>query len=185
MRKNYTADIPQPTLFRFLFSDTRLSWLWVLIRVYVGWQWLVAGWDKVINPMWVGDKAGVAITGFLTGALAKTGGAHPSVAGWYADFIKTIALPNAQVFSYLVSFGELFVGVGLILGALTGIAAFFGIFMNLNYLFAGTVSINPTLLVLQLPLMLAWRTAGWLGLDRFLFSLIDVLPRQGRSSSRK
>jgi thiosulfate dehydrogenase [quinone] large subunit len=45
--------------------------------------------------------------------------------------------------------------------------------MNLNYLFAGTVSINPLLGVLQLFIILAWRTAGWIGLDRWL------LPKLG------
>ncbi|MBF8249453.1 MAG: DoxX family protein [Candidatus Levybacteria bacterium] len=150
------------------FSNPKLSWLWFLLRIYVGWQWLTAGWDKVINPMWVGSQAGVAISGFLNGSLAKTTGAHPQVASWYADFIKTIALPNAQVFSYLVSYGELFVGIGLILGAFTVTAAFFGAFMNMNYLYAGTVSTNPTLLILQIIIMLAGKAAGSIGLDRFL-----------------
>lgn len=154
------------------FSNAKLSWLWFLVRIYVGWTWLTAGWEKVINPVWVGPKAGVAVTGFLNGSLAKTTGAHPQVAGWYADFIKTIALPNAQAFSYMVSFGELFVGIGLILGAFTGIAAFFGAFMNMNYLYAGTVSTNPTLLILQIFIMLAGKAAGSIGLDRFLQPMI-------------
>jgi thiosulfate dehydrogenase [quinone] large subunit len=57
-------------------------------------------------------------------------------------------LPYAGTWSYIVAFGEVLVGIGLILGALTGIAAFFGIFMNFNYLLAGTVSTNPILLAL-------------------------------------
>lgn len=173
MEKNNVVDIPQPAILRFLFSDKRVAWLWLIVRVYIGWEWLVAGWEKVINPVWVGDKAGVAVTGFLNGALTKTTGAHPSVAGWYAEFIKAVALPNAEIFSYLVSFGELFVGIGLILGAVTGIAAFFGALMNVNYLLAGTVSVNPSMLVLQFFLILAWRSAGWLGLDRFLLPKIS------------
>lgn len=147
---------------------TKFSWLWLLIRIYVGWQWLIAGWDKVISPVWVGDKAGTAVSGFLTNSLTKATGAHPQVASWYAEFVKTIVLPNSEVFSYLVSFGELFVGIALILGAFTGIAAFFGAFMNANYLFAGTVSTNPTLLILEIFIMLAGKAAGWYGLDRFI-----------------
>lgn len=180
MAKNNVAELPQPAIFYFLFSSTSLSWLWFLIRIYVGWQWLVAGWEKIINPVWVGDKAGVAVAGFLTHALTKTSGAHPDVQSWYAFFIHTVALPNAQIFSYMVSFGEFFVGIGLILGLFTGIAAFFGAFMNMNYLFAGTVSINPTLLILEIPIILAWRTAGGIGLDRFIFPLIDNQGKKGR-----
>jgi thiosulfate dehydrogenase (quinone) large subunit len=170
MNRNYALDISQPYLFRFLFSDARLSWLWFAVRLYVGWEWMSSGWGKITNPVWVGEKAGIAVSGFLTNALTKTEGAHPDVSGWYAYFIKTIALPNAEIFSYMVSFGELLVGVGLILGAFTGIAAFFGAFMNMNFLWAGTVSVNPTMLIIQFFIMLAWRNAGYIGLDRFILS---------------
>src|SRR3989344_5455608 len=133
----------------FLFKNPQMVWLWTVVRVYVGWQWLHAGWGKVTNPAWVGSDAGSAVTGFLNGALAKTSGAHPDVSGWYAGFIQSVALPNASLISYLVTYGEILVGVALILGIFTGIAAFFGTFMNLNFLFAGTVSTNPFLLLLQ------------------------------------
>ena len=167
MKSTKTATNLELPLIHFLFSDTRMSWLWLLLRVYVGWQWLVAGYEKIINPAWVGPHAGTAISGFLHGSLAKTGGQHPDVSAWYAGFINTVALPNAVVFSYLVSFGELLVGAALILGLFTGLAAFFGAFMNMNYLFAGTVSINPLLLLIEFPLIIAWKTAGFLGLDKF------------------
>jgi hypothetical protein len=48
--------------------------------------------------------------------------------------------------SRFVHSGELLVGIGLIVGALTGIAAFFGVFMNMNLLLAGAVSINQIIL---------------------------------------
>lgn len=70
-------------------------------------------------------------------------------------------------------------GVGLILGLFTGIAAFFGTFMNLNYLFAGTVSSNPILLLLQLFLVLAWRSAGWIGLDRYFLPVFGTPWKKG------
>lgn len=168
----------------YIFSNTSLSWLWFVIRIYVGWQWLVAGWAKVLSPVWVGDKAGTAVHGFLTNALTKTTGAHPDVQSWYAYFINTIALPNDKIFSYLVSFGELFVGIALILGAFTGLAAFFGAFMNFNYLFAGTVSTNPTLLLLEFFIMLAWKTAGWYGLDKFILPLTDKQSKQKKVSRK-
>ncbi len=153
----------------FLFSNPKLSWLWLVVRVYVGWQWLHAGYEKVINPVWVGSTAGGAITGFVNGALAKTVGAHPDVSEWYAWFLSHIVLPNADIWSHAIAYGELAVGLGLILGVLTFYAAFFGFFMNLNYLLAGTVSTNPILLFLALLIMLAHRIAGQIGLDRYIF----------------
>jgi len=150
-----------------------MAWFWLIVRVYVGWQWLHAGLEKLHNPAWTGPQAGTAVRGFLMGALQKVGGAHPDVQGWYGAFIQNFALHHTAGFSYIVTTGEIAVGVALILGLFTGIAAFFGSFMNLNYLLAGTVSINPILLLLQLFLILAWRVAGWWGLDRY------VLPAFG------
>ncbi len=162
-------------LTQFLFTNTRLSLVWLIVRLYVGWEWLVAGWDKVTSPVWTGDKAGSALHGFVTGALQKTHGLHPDVQSWYAEFLSNFVDHHTILFSHLVAYGEVLVGVALILGIFTAFAAFFGAFMNVNYLLAGTVSINPILLVLEILLLLAWRTAGWLGFDRFILKRIPQL----------
>ncbi|SHF95846.1 DoxX family membrane protein [Ornithinibacillus halophilus] len=163
---------------RYLFNNTRSAWIWLIIRLYVGYVWLTSGWGKLGSPAWTGENAGAAIQGFVGGAIEKsaTGG---DVAGWYASFLENIVLPNATVFSYLVVFGEIAVGLGLILGLLTGIAAFFGSIMNVTFLFAGTLSSNPLLFILASWLVLAWKVAGWYGLDRW------ALPRLGTPWTRK
>ncbi|MPY66986.1 DoxX family membrane protein [Deinococcus sp. SDU3-2] len=175
-----TRIVTEPGISQFLFADTRLAPLWAILRIYVGWQWLNAGWHKVTDPAWVGPQAGTAVTGFLQGALAKTTGERPSVSGWYGSFIENFALPNATLFSYLVAFGEVAVGIALILGLLTGVAAFFGGLMNANFLLAGTLSSNPILFILATWLVLAWRVAGWWGLDRWVLPKLGVIsvPRQ-------
>ncbi len=178
--KNSPTQIPEPYISKFLFADTRLSWLWLLIRIYVGWEWVVAGWEKVTSPAWVGSHAGSALNGFIIGALKKTGGTHPDVFGWYGGFLQNAVLPNAPFFSHLVAYGELAVGIGLILGIFSGIAAFFGAFMNMNYLFAGTVSTNPLLFLLELFIILAWRVAGNLGLDRYILPLLGTPWQPGK-----
>ncbi|HEX2864465.1 MAG TPA: DoxX family protein [Deinococcales bacterium] len=183
------TQVPEPPIARTLFADTRLAPLWLVVRLYLGYEWVSAGWEKLTNPagVWVGAKAGTAIAGFLSGALKKSGGEHPDVSGWYATFIRDVVLPAAPFFSYLVTFGEFLVGVALILGLFTGIAAFFGGFMNASYLFAGTVSTNPLLFILASWLVLAWRVAGYIGLDRWVLPLVGVpgLPgtlfRRGRT----
>jgi len=58
--------------------------------------------------------------------------------------------------------------VALIIGAFVGIAALFGAFMNWNFIMAGSASTNGLLLVLAIGLILAWKIAGWYGLDRWL-----------------
>ncbi|MGD2163081.1 MAG: DoxX family membrane protein [Anaerolineales bacterium] len=173
MRYADVAHIEEPPFARHLFGSVRWSWLWLIVRLAIGYEWIKAGWDKLHNSAWVGSEAGRALSGFLNGALSKTGGAHPDVQGWYAVFLRDIVQPNAHIWSYVVSFGEFLVGLALILGIFVGIAAFFGLFMNMSYLLAGTVSVNPLLLMGAMLLVLAWRTAGWFGLDRW------VLPALG------
>jgi thiosulfate dehydrogenase [quinone] large subunit len=175
-------EIPEPKIARLLFADRRFALAWLVIRLYVGIEWLLAGWGKLTDPsgVWVGSKAGAAITGFVQGALSKTSGEHPDVTGWYAGFLKAVVLPNAAAFSYVVTFGELLVGLGLIVGLFTGIAAFFGGFMNASYLLAGTVSTNPVLFILATWLVLAWRVAGYWGLDRWALPLVGVPGAPGK-----
>ncbi|MBB4823308.1 thiosulfate dehydrogenase [quinone] large subunit [Sporosarcina luteola] len=172
MKNQNTIVIPENPLSRFLFNDTRSAFIWLLIRLYVGYSWLTAGWGKVQNEAWTGKYAGMALEGFLNGAMAKSqeGG---DVTGWYALFLENTVLPNAKVFSFVVAYGELLVGLGLIVGLLTGIAAFFGAVMNVSFLFAGTLSTNPLLFILATWLVLAWKVAGWYGLDRW------ALPKLG------
>jgi thiosulfate dehydrogenase (quinone) large subunit len=165
---NNITQISDSELSKFVFADTRMGWFWLIVRIYVGWQWLEAGWTKLYNPSWVGNHAGAALQGFINGALQKTAGLHPDVQSWYGAFLQNFVSQHAVGFSYLVTYGELAVGIALILGLFTGIAAFFGGFMNMNYLLAGTVSVNPILLLLQFFLILAWRIAGWVGLDKFI-----------------
>ena len=173
------SRIEDPPVAQALFSDVRWAWIWLILRLYLGWQWLSAGWDKLTNPSWVGSDAGKAISGFVQGALGKTTGAHPDVQSWYAAFLQNIVLAHPAFWSYVVSFGETLVGIALILGLFTGIAAFFGSFMNANYLLAGAVSINPILFVIATWLVLAWKTAGWWGLDRWLLPTLGTPWRPG------
>ncbi len=166
-------NIPENPVSRFLFSSTKAGLIWLLVRLYLGYQWITAGWGKVTSDAWTGKNAGTALSGFMKGALAKAEEGK-DVVGWYATFLENVVLPNAKVFSYMVAFGELLVGLGLFLGLLTGVAAFFGALMNVSFLFAGTLSTNPLLFILATWLVLAWKNAGWYGLDRWALPLLGT-----------
>lgn len=166
-----TYTLKQSWFPNFFFANRASAPLWFVVRLYVGYVWITAGIGKVMNPIWFGSGAGGGIKGFVTGALSKTAGAHPDVQMWYASFLNNAVLPYPLAWSHAIALGEVLVGLGLIVGAVTGIAAFFGLFMNLNFMLAGTVSINPILFTLSIGLVLAWRVAGYWGLDRF------ILPR--------
>jgi len=181
MARTTTAQgFEEPKFARFIFSDPRMSVFWLLARVYVGWEWLTAGREKLESPVWTGNQAGSALTAFAGRALQQVGGDHPNVTGWYATFLQTLVLPHAAAWSYAIAWGEVLVGLGLIVGLFTGIAAFFGGLMNANYLLAGTVSTNPVLFIVATWLVLAWRVAGYIGLDRFVLPAVGVPGQAGK-----
>jgi thiosulfate dehydrogenase [quinone] large subunit len=177
-----TQALGDVRLFNNLFRNVRWSWIWIIPRVYIGWQWLKAGWGKVNNPAWFGGEAGGSMTRFVQGALDKATAARPDVQSWYAWFLQNLVLPYPKAWSHAIAIGEVLVGIGLILGVFAGLAAFFGGFMNMNYLLAGTVSANPHMLAITILLVLAWRTAGWWGLDRWV---LPVLAGQRRRSGKE
>ncbi|HEY5004100.1 MAG TPA: DoxX family protein [Ktedonobacteraceae bacterium] len=185
IRSQAISQVPVLPTTKLLFFDTRFAWLWLIVRLYVGYQWLSSGVAKVagysLSPgsfgrhvqggSWlVGGHGEKALQGFFTHSLSLAGGPNPVIQNWYAAFLQHIALPGVGVFSYLIPFGELFVGLGLILGLFTGVAAIFGALMNMNYLLAGSISINPILFLLEIFLILAWRICGFYGVDRFLLT---------------
>ena len=172
-----TEQFPEPAISKFFLGSEGSSEMWFVVRMYVGSEWLLAGWEKITSPVW--GASGKALAGFAAGALAKSSGANPAVQGWYAWFLQHIVLPNAGFFSFLVTWGEFAVGLGILLGILTGIAAGFGVLMNLNYLLAGTVSVNPILGMFGLFLCFSWRVCGWIGFDRWLLPALGLPWKPG------
>jgi thiosulfate dehydrogenase (quinone) large subunit len=173
-KTDHKNSVPEPNITRFLFADTRMAPVWLILRLWLGYEWLHAALGKWIEGGWVGEGAGGAVKGFAQGAIAQTKGEFPQVTGWYASFLEHVVIPNAALFSYLVIFGETLIGIALILGAFTGIAAFFGVFMNASFIFAGTAGANPLMAIVAILIVLAWRVAGWWGLDRLILPAIGV-----------
>lgn len=179
--KERVIEITDPPFIQHLFGSPSWAWLWLIVRVYVGYTWLTSGLGKIGNPAWV--QTGLALKGFWQNAVAvPEPPARPPIAfEWYRAFIQALLDGGHYVwFAKLIVAGEILVGIALILGAFVGIAAFFGAFMNWNFMMAGTASINPVLFTLSIFLILAWKTAGWWGLDRWLLPLLGTPWRPGR-----
>lgn len=162
-----------------LFSSTELAWVWLIARVYIGWGWLHAGWEKVTSDRWM--AGGSAIRGFWERAVAIPETGRPAISyDWYRDFLQLLLDAEAQTwFGPLVAVGEFLVGIALLLGIFTGIAAFFGALMNWNFMLAGTASTNPVMGLIGIGLMIAWKTAGWWGLDRFVLHYVGAPWQRG------
>jgi thiosulfate dehydrogenase (quinone) large subunit len=176
-----TVEVEGPAFTRFLFSNTRAGLLWLPIRLFVGFSFLEAGLHKLfpagkaVGAGWL--DGGSALLGYWNGAVnIPEAPARPAITfEWYRDFLNILINNHAETwFAYLIVFGELAVGLGLIFGALTGFAAFFGALMNMSFLLAGSASTNPVLFALGIGIILAWRVAGYYGLDRYLLPMLGV-----------
>lgn len=179
--------VKDPPLAKLLFSDTRMAPVWFIIRMYVGFSWLDAGWHKVIDTgaqtNYIIDGAGIYAFWQRIAAVPVAPARSVITYDWYNGFITFMVNSHWEgVFGKLIAFGETAVGLGLIFGAFVGIAAVGGAFMNLNFMLAGSASTNPVLLLLGFLLVLAWKTAGFIGIDRYLLPILGT-PWRGRMLS--
>lgn len=209
------AYFEEPAFSRWLFGSSKAAWIWLIARIWLGWAWLAAGWEKVFggaitwrfrdwrgsaysltgsgNIGWVRSGTtvgsdgtqhflgvGGAVAGFARGAIANSSGAHPSVAfPWYVDFLKWVQNTGHAMVGPLVAIGELVVGVALLLGLFTGIAAALGATLNFSYVLAGAARTNPAMIIASGLLILAWRNAGWFGVDRWLLPMLGTPWQRG------
>lgn len=174
--KSRKIVIEDPPIAKKLFSEVGpWSLIWLLLRIYLGWLWLEAGWVKIIGSgarPWGPES----ILNYWQRAVAvPIAPARPAITyDWYRTFLEFLIQIRAESWmAPLVAYGEFIIGAALILGIFVGITATIGAFMNMNFMLAGTASINPVMLLFAILLMLAWKTAGWWGFDRW------ILPRLG------
>lgn len=191
LRKQQFED---PGFIKFLFGSPLMGFAWFFVRIYLGWQWIVAGYHKSfgdsaigwtkdgVNAQGVSVNAGDNILGFWQRATAIPERGSPPIAyDWYRDFLQSMIDNRWNGWmTYVIAYGELIIGVALIIGAFTGIAALFGATMNFNFLLAGTASTNPVLFLTAILMVLAWKNAGYVGLDRWLLPALGTPWKAGQ-----
>lgn len=172
--------LQNPRWVNSLFSSTDWAWLWLMVRLYLGVQWLKAGWHKLSEEAWTGG--GLAVKGYWERAVAIPEQGRPPIAyDWYREFLEFLLRNNMHdEFGFLVAYGEVLIGLGLLVGAFTGVAAFFGAVMNWNFMLAGTTSTNPILGIIAIGVIVAWKTAGWWGIDRIILPYVGAPWRRGK-----
>ncbi len=191
------VEYDEPKAARWLFASTQASWIWLVVRVWLGYQWLHAGWEKVAgfsggtwhwvfwgdsSQSWLFHTAG--LKGFAGFALQGAGGEHAAVNyGWYANFLHWVAGSGGWLAPF-IALGEVAIGLGLIFGCLTGIAAFFAALLTTSFGLAGVAGVNPLFLVFEMLLILAWRNAGYYGVDRKLLPWLGTPSQPGKLFNR-
>ncbi|HKG24074.1 MAG TPA: hypothetical protein VKB09_00415, partial [Thermomicrobiales bacterium] len=154
---------------------------WMPVRFFVGREWVAAGEHKLRDDAWM--KGGAALKGYWERATAVPEGRPASPSGtyaWFEDFLRYMLNHEWYTwFAKVIAVGEFLVGIGLIVGALVGIAAFCGTLMNFNFQLAGSASTNPVLFGLGVFIVLGWKVAGYWGLDRYLLTAVGTPWRRG------
>jgi hypothetical protein len=46
--------LENPRWVTMLFSSTEYAWVWLVVRIYLGIQWLSSGWGKLSEEAWWG-----------------------------------------------------------------------------------------------------------------------------------
>lgn len=173
------GQVADPVGWRLLLGNVFFALFWLPVRFFVGRDWFSAGWHKVTDPEWT--QSGVALQAYWQRAAAIPESGRPAITyDWFRQFLQYM-LDNGWYtwFAKLIAFGEMLVGVGLLVGALVGIAAFFGTVMNFSFMLAGSASSNPVLFGLAVFLVLAWKVAGFWGLDRWLLPALGTPWQRG------
>jgi uncharacterized membrane protein YphA (DoxX/SURF4 family) len=143
-------------------------WTVVPLRLWIGYYLLQQGIRKYQrdfpNTDWITKQIG---------ELDKV-----NIYPWYRSFLTDIVVPNRELFGYLVMYGEILVGICLVLGLLTRVSAIIGLFMLLNYYFGpgmaraeavpSSLAQQQTFIVSLLVILLS-NPGRTLGLDGLLF----------------
>jgi uncharacterized membrane protein YphA (DoxX/SURF4 family) len=156
----------------------------VLLRVVVGAWFLKAVWTK-FALMWLWDAIPYPVVSprflaFQPKRVAEFAAGNP--VAWYREFLETIVLPKAKLFAILQTYGEAAVGLGLVLGLLTGLSALVGLILTVNYgLATQWMSFGQqgfhVLLATSMLIFLGSRAGRVWGLDVLLRHLAGVRAR--------
>jgi thiosulfate dehydrogenase [quinone] large subunit len=145
--ESHQRIVRSPHVATTLFDTPRFALLWLAARVYLGWSWLDAGQSRLHDPLWMSGE-----TLHATWAW----GGHSLGYAWLAAALAV---------------GQTLLGIALILGLFVGVSAFAGSLLSCRPILAGSAAIDPVAFVVALGLVLAWKTAGWIGLDRWVLPL--------------
>jgi thiosulfate dehydrogenase [quinone] large subunit len=135
---------------------------WLFFRVYLGYIWLLAGLAKA-NLFFLTQGFKESLIYFIVG------NSFP----WYKSFLEGIVLPHSVLFAYITVIGEIVIGILLIFGLLTRVAAVFAVFASINFILAaswiGLTVAAENLFLLGFEVLLIHVSAGRiLGVDQIL-----------------
>jgi thiosulfate dehydrogenase [quinone] large subunit len=132
---------------------------WTAMRVWLGAMWIQAGSAK----LWGAEAAG-----FLHNNGAGVAGfaAHGAPAySWWGSFLHGFVVPNAGAIGVLVAVSEFAIGIALVAGLFTRLAALGSLALLFTYVMSGTASVCAFYALFAIVILVMWRTSSWIGAD--------------------
>jgi thiosulfate dehydrogenase [quinone] large subunit len=145
--------------FNWLRTSKLAAVAWLAVRVWIGIMWIQAGWAKIFgaeNSAFLHNN-GKGVAGFAAGGTAAY--------SWWGSFLHSFVVPNAAWIAVLVAFGELAIGLGLVVGFLTRTAAVASLLLLFTYVMSGTASVCAFYALCAVIVLATWRTSSWIGVD--------------------
>jgi thiosulfate dehydrogenase (quinone) large subunit len=167
------AERPIPRVWDWAKDSKILAIGWTAMRVWLGIMWIQAGAAK----LWGAESAGFIHN---NGAGVAGFAAHGTPAyTWWGTFLHSFVVPNAGWIGVLVAVAEFAIGVALVAGLFTRLAALGSLALLFTYVMSGTASVTAFYALFAIVILAMWRTSSWIGLDGLLASY-----RQNHHSGR-
>jgi thiosulfate dehydrogenase [quinone] large subunit len=156
------SKIETPRALRWLQQSKASALVWTAMRVWLGVMWIQAGVAKLWgaeNPAFM-HNGGAGVAGFASHGVAAY--------SWWASFLHSFVVPNAGWIGVVVAVSEFAVGICLVLGFLTPLAALVSLALLFTYVMSGTASVCAFYALFAIVILAMWRTSSWIGADGFI-----------------
>jgi thiosulfate dehydrogenase (quinone) large subunit len=137
---------------------------WTAMRVWLGAMWIQAGSAKLWgaeNPAFLHNN-GAGVAGFAAHGVPAY--------SWWGSFLHNFVVPNSGWIAVLVAVAEFAIGVALVAGLFTRVAAVGSLVLLFTYVMSGTASVCAFYALFAIVILTMWRTASWLGIDGLVAS---------------
>ena len=159
---------------------TMPAWVALPLRLFLGLTFVYAGIQKLTDPQYFRPSA----PGYIGRQIA--GMAHGTPLG---GLLTHLVVPHAIFFGGLIAFGELAIGLGVLVGLLVRPAAFFGALLSLIFFLSASWRVSPYFYGSDIVFLFGWSVivlagpvaGGWPVLDSRLASwLLAHMPEEWR-----
>ena len=160
--------------------------IWIaLLRMIVGAWFLKAVWTKLAVSFAWGIVPYIDVSSrfinFHPKRVAEFAAGNPFE--WYKRFLEEMVLPQATLFARLQAYGEVIVGISLLIGFCVALGALAGLFLTVNYgLATQWMSFGQQgfhlLLITSMIIFLGARAGRVWGLDGLLLRVAPAMQRR-------